>query len=182
MTKFKYELDYESQKRYINFHLFNHKRLHVSPVVLCIALVGFGIFSIVLEQYLLTIVSAILIFVVLGFLFFLVRRVHKMNLKEKEFPEQNVSIAFTKAGMTLYDDLSDDKNLVEYNKLHRIYFLKDYVYVYLTPDQGIALQKALLIEGDYDKFALFLKENFSKKFVRFRGYKFVSWYTYSFSW
>ena len=61
MTKFKYELDYESQKRYINFHLFNHKRLHVSPVVLCIALVGFGIFSIVLEQYLLTIVSAILI-------------------------------------------------------------------------------------------------------------------------
>jgi hypothetical protein len=76
--------------------------------------------------------------------------------------------------MTLYDDLSDDKNFIEYNKLHRIYFLKDYVYIYLTPDQGIALQRALLVEGDYDKFALFFKKNFSKKFVRFRGYKFVS--------
>ncbi|HHU21502.1 MAG TPA: hypothetical protein GXZ51_03545 [Acholeplasma sp.] len=171
MTKFKYELDYETQKKYISFHLFNHKKLHVSPIILSIALVGFGILSIVLKQYLLAIVSGILIIVVLGFLFFLTRKVFKMNLKGKEFPVQNVSIGFTKEGMTLYDDLSDNKQFVEYHKLHRIYFLKDYVYIYLTQDQGIALQKALLVEGDYDKFALELKENLNKRLLKFRGYK-----------
>jgi hypothetical protein len=109
MTKFKYELDYETQKKYISFHLFNHKKLHVSPIILSIALVGFGILSIVLKQYLLAIVSGILIIVVLGFLFFLTRKVFKMNLKGKEY--FTVPLIFKK-------DISEqEKEII--NKVHR---------------------------------------------------------------
>lgn len=163
VLKYKYELTKELQKDYISFHLFHRKKVHLNPIILTVLLIGFSIFSFFMAQTLIAIVSLILILVVNGFLMIMIKKVYKNNIKE-DYLEQMISIEIDTEKVVLIDELNQERKVIPFNELFKIYVKGKYLYIYMNRDQAITLTNDLLLEGNLNSWLEIVEKGiYSKK-------------------
>lgn len=169
VLKYKYELTTETQKDYIAFHLFSRKKVHLNPIILTILLIGFSVFSFIMNQIVIAIVSIILIAIVNIFLFIMVKKVYKNNLKE-EYPDQMITIEINEDKVVLVDDLNEERKIIPFNELYKIYVKDKYIYIYMNRDQAISVANDSLLEGNLSDWYKQVKEGRYSKKIQNKGY------------
>lgn len=169
ILKYKYELTKESQKDYIAFHLFSRKKVQVNPIVLTILLIGFCIFSFLMDQTVIAIVSIILIIIVNVFLLIMVKKIYKNNIKD-DYPDQMITIELDSTNVVLIDDLNQEKKVIPFSEIFKIYIKKKYIYIYMNRDQAISLINDSLIDGDFNVWYISVQEGIYSKKIKNKGY------------
>ncbi len=144
-------------KNYNQFIEFHNKKFSFSNILYTIIMIVLLIYCIILniqqkELYLILMFTALLI----GFLFFKIyfpmKRYQKTQNKLSKFKETGFVFSF----YDLYFLI--DKKPIYYLKLYKIFEIKDYFYLYLTPDYAMIVNKKGFEIGTAEEFSKFIRK------------------------
>ena len=110
-----------------------------------------------------------MIIIVNVFLLIMVKKIYKNNIKD-DYPDQMITIELDSTNVVLIDDLNQEKKVIPFSEIFKIYIKKKYIYIYMNRDQAISLINDSLIDGDFNVWYKSVQEGIYSKKIKNKGY------------
>lgn len=152
MLKFITKTNYEQQKAFLKFQLFRKNKFYLNFLTIILGLI-FLVVTLLMDEYVVSIAIGILILINIIMYGYIVRKIYRINLYEKDFSQVNqllIEVDYQTMDITNQD--TNEKVSIPLDSLESICELKNYIFFYITKQQAICLDKEHLVEGDFDQF------------------------------
>lgn len=167
MLIFNSKANYEQQKAYLDFQIFRRKKMYLNYLITFLGLLIILVIMVIQKKYPIIIATSILMVVNTIMFVILLRRMYRVNLHQKDFSKiDELLITIDQENIHVKNKVTNEQVALPTNDLVAICDLKEYLFLYLSDNQAICLDKKDVIEGSIDEFIHHLDSDFKKRKYR----------------